>query len=316
MRKISNDYAHLNLELSKDFYSSYQTSQFIGKLLGSTSATRFGLRILAKVLPFKIFIKARDISGNYASTLSKIKSIQQKQDENPLSFDSEFGYKDEMHELAIAKYYRHQLLLNDLHEKSESLELYNKVISEVSKLLTDNPSIKKVINFGVSYAHIDSELAKLFPNVSFVGIDRSKMTQQFNQELFGNIKNLSFEAGDIFEYLDSSDMQDSVLLHIRTCVLLPKAFMEKLYKKSYDLRVKFIVGFEQIGLSRQTNTPYSFSDADQESVVFRIFMQIHNYPGILKKQGYEMERSELLKTRHADEDFRILHFTGRLTAKL
>jgi hypothetical protein len=314
MEKSSNSYSHLDIELSDSFYTSYRKFQFFGKLFGSTSATRFGLRILAKVLPFKTFILANNIAGNYASTIKKIKSIQQKRDENPLSFDSEFGYKDEMQELSVAKYYRNQLLLNDLYEKSESFELYNKVISEVTKLLIDNPSIKKVINFGVSYAHVDSELAKLFPNVSFVGIDRSKMTQHYNQELFGDIKNLSFEAGDIFEYLESSDQQDSVLFHVRTCVLLPKAFMEKLYKKSHDLGVKFILGFEQIGLSRQTNTPYSFSEADQESVVFRIFMLIHNYPGILKNQGYSLEKSELLKTRHADEDYRILFFKGSLTS--
>lgn len=282
--------------------------------MGSTSLTRFGLRILAKLVPLKIFILASTIAGNYASTFKKIKRIQQERDENPLSFNSEFGYKDEIQELSVAKYYRHQLQLNDLHEKSESFELYNKVISEVSKLLTDNPSIKKVINFGVSYAHVDSELAKLFPNVSFIGIDRSKMTQKYNQESFGDIKNLSFEAGDIFEYLESSDQRDSVLFHMRTCVLLPKDFLEKLYKKSHNLGVKFIVGFEQIGLSRQTNIPYSFSDADQESVVFRIFMIIHNYPGILKNQGYSMVNSELLKTRHADDDFRILCFTGCLSS--
>jgi len=311
--KISNNYAHLNIELSKDFYTKYQRSQFLGKLLGSISATRFSLRILAKIFPLKMFIKARDIAGNYSGTVRKIKSIQQEGDDNPLDFESEYGYTDELHELNVAKYYREQLLLNDLNEKSESLELYKNVIAEVSKFLTVNPSIKKVINFGVSYGHVDSELAKLFPNVSFVGIDRSKLTQQFNQELFGGIKNLSFVAGDIFQYLDSADQQGSVLLHMRTCGCLPKSFMEKLYMKSHDLGVKFVVGFEQTGLSRQTNAPYNYTEADQESVVFRIYMQIHNYPGILKKQGYEIERSELIKTRHADEDFRILSFTGRLT---
>jgi len=269
---------------------------------------------LAKIIPVKFLIEARNIAGNYSGTLRKIKSIQQEGDINPLNFDSGYGYKDELQELSIGQYYRKQLLQNDVHEKSESLELYDHVIAEVSKLLTSNPSIKKVINFGVSYAHVDSELAKIFPNVSFVGIDRSQLTKEFNQEFFGDIKNLSFETGDIFKYLDSTEQQDSVLLHMRTCVVLPKYFLEDLYRKSRDVGVKFIIGFEQIGLSRQTNAPYSFSEKDQDSVVFRIFMQIHNYPGILKKLGYEIKRTKLLKTRHQDDDFRILSFTATLCA--
>ena len=65
MEKNSNSYAHLDIELSDSFYTSYRKFQFFGKLMGSTSASRFGLRILAKVIPFKIFILASNIAGNY-----------------------------------------------------------------------------------------------------------------------------------------------------------------------------------------------------------------------------------------------------------
>ena len=56
--------------------------------------------------------------------------------------------------------------------------------------------------------------------------------------------------------------------------------------------------------------PYIFSEDDQESVVYRSSMLIHNYPGILKKCGFRISGTELLKTGHSHDDYRILSFTA------
>lgn len=228
-----------------------------------------------------------------------------------LNFDSGYGYDDELQELNVAKYYRQQLLLGDKLEQSESLELYDYAIKEISDFIVRNKQIKRVINFGVSFGYIDSVLAKKFPDIAFVGIDRSILTKSFNEENFGDISNLSFKAQDIFEFLKTEDFNNSLLIHIRTLTVLPEKFVADLYRSASNAGINFIAGFEQCGVSRQTNAPFNFSDAYKESVVYRTIMLIHNYPELLKRFGYNIIGSELLKTRHKDEDYRILAFKAK-----
>ena len=52
---------------------------------------------------------------------------------------------------------------------------------------------------------------------------------------------------------------------------------------------------------------YNFSDDDKPSVAYRGGMYLHNYPGILRKFGYRVVESKLIKTDHPHEDFRLLY---------
>jgi hypothetical protein len=301
-------YENLTIEPSKKFKQRYEKEKRIGKIFGSYFVVRIVIVALARLIPVESFIRIRQLAGAYAGTQKYIG----KRDallNNPLSFISGFGYSSEQTELQTAKYYKNQIEERSTASATESFDLYDHVVDVLSNLLTNDYSIEVVSNFGVSYAYVDSVLAKKFINRQFVGIDRSKLTQEFNQDIFKELPNLTFQALDIFEYL-TNQSKCGVLVHIRTCTLLPKDFISSLYLAAYRSNVKYIVGFEQVGWSRETDHAYQFSDDDQDTVVFRGFMNIHNYPGILKAAGFRIERIEMLKTAHPDEDYRIISFVA------
>jgi hypothetical protein len=163
----------------------------------------------------------------------------------------------------------------------------------------------------VSYGNVDAELSNRYPNVRFIGIDRSKLTKTFNEIQFASIHNLEFVAGDIFEYLSNNSFQNGIFFTSRTMMIFPKTFVEKLYGAVTRAGFKYIVGLEPVGISRQTGKPYVFSDADQPSVVYTNKMFIHNYPAILQKSGYSVLETGLIKTNNGHKDFRIIKFIGR-----
>lgn len=234
--------------------------------------------------------------------------------EKASSFQSGFGYEDEYTELKAAAYYRAQIMAGNLKDqKTESGALYEHVIATISERLSKG-DIKTVLNFGFSYAHVDSELAKKFPDIQFVGLERSALTKIYNENIFGGQKNLTFIADDIFNHLSNTRYPDTLFLHIRTLTLLPENFVNRLYKEASASGCTSIAGFEQCGISYETNQPYDFdSTRDKPSVNFRSTMFIHNYPGKAAELGYELDYSHLLKTNHPDPTYRIASFISNST---
>ena len=225
-------------------------------------------------------------------------------------FGSDYGYEDEIHELLTAKKYKAQIDRDLTNVNSESGALYAHAGKTIGEFLnTYRPPV--FFNFGVSYAYLDSLLAKSFPNIRFIGIDRSRYTKVLNENTFAHLPNLSFVAGDVFEYLSAVRHPGGVFFHTRTLTLLPKAFIAKLYGAVAAAGFDSIICMEQIGISRQTGQAYRFSDEDQRSVAFRDGMFIHNYPGLAAAAGYRVIRSELVKTAHPHPDYRILSLTSR-----
>lgn len=84
-----------------------------------------------------------------------------------------------------------QGIKNQAYEGTESGALYAKIIESLSAILAKS-GVKRVLNFGVCYAHIDAELAKRFPDIEFHGVDRSPYTKLLNKYEFGGITNLRF----------------------------------------------------------------------------------------------------------------------------
>ena len=222
--------------------------------------------------------------------------------------DSNYGYSGDVFfkELITAHNYKKQID-DGYPTSSESEKLYEHIIDVSSQLIREkNPPC--FLNFGVSYAYTDSILADKFSTTMFYGIERTPAAQLYNKAFRGDVKNLQILAGDIFDALKNGQFEGGVFFHTRTLLLLPASFINKLYSAVYDAGFKRIVGVEQFGVSRQTGKPYCFSYEEQESVVYRAFMYIHNYPNILRKCGFELTRFESLKTGHPHEDFRFLSF--------
>lgn len=242
--------------------------------------------------------------------------LHQNQGESQ-SIGSGYGYETDDREVDVARHYRQQLLdkENGVEQKTESFELYDKAISTVAKILSENSSCTDVVNFGVSYAHIDSQLAQMFPDRRFMGVDRSLRTIEFNREFFSSVENLEFMADDIFEYLQQHCRANSVLMHSRILTLLAPATVEELYRACASAGIKYIAGFEVTGVSRETNRPYDFTDQSKQSVHYRNTMFIHNYPGLLREAGYNLNDCGLLKTSHPEEDNRIIWYVASLVGK-
>lgn len=300
----------LTMKVSLSGQCNYQLRQVIAHVLNDVPGTRPLLRILEKVVTKlenidNAFRKTRIFSGRMNSGTGPAEAA--------LSFDTGFGYTSEFTELGSADHYRQQLEQGDWdNQKTESHDLYAAVIPLLERYINAG-AIKEALNFGVSYGYVDSQVARRCTDTRFVGIDRSPLTKAYNERYFEQA-NLEFVAANVFDYLASRAWADALCFHIRTLVCLPEAFVAEFYAKCAKAGFKYIVGAEQCGLSWQTGKPYVFSYNSQPSVVFRDFMFIHNYPGLLKNAGYQMREARLLKTKHPNPNFRLLMFAAELVA--
>jgi len=298
---------HLTMSVSISARCNYQLRQAIALGLHFIPGSRTLLRYAQKIVTH-----LSNIDNAFTQTRVFEKRIAEGPNASlvPQAFDSGFGYGSEFRELEIADHYREQLIQGNWDDqKTESGDLYDAVIPLLGRHI-ESMAIQKVLNFGVSYGHVDSKLAGQYPHVQFTGIDRSSLTKFYNEQFF-NIRNLEFVAGDVFECIVNRTWSNSLFFHMRTLTCLPQEFVEDLYARCYRAGFECIIGAEQCGLSWQTGKPYSFSLSNQKSVVFRNYMFIHNYPGLLQAAGYRMIEARLLKTRHPDPNFRLLVFVAQ-----
>jgi hypothetical protein len=307
-----NEYEHLKVVLPSSIMQKIKKGQpptvsnfrffALRKWLG---ANKLILRIA------KIIIVDSNITNTEKATSKLIELLNSKEGENANSYSSSYGYADDLVELKYAAAYEKEVREGlDGENKSETKQLHEHAEAILTDLISKE-KIKTLVNFGVSYAHVDSVLAGRFPDVQFIGIDRSQLTKAFNELHFSHLPNLRFFAGDIFEYLEKNVCEGGVFLHSRTLLFLPNSFIEKLYKAVAKSKYKYIVCIESIGISRQTLRAYEFSDKDQPSVAYRGALIIHNYPGLLRKAGFAVERSELVKNDHFHEDYTYLSITAK-----
>jgi hypothetical protein len=224
------------------------------------------------------------------------------------SFDSGYGYSSEQEELAVALMYKGQIASGQ-YAAAETPETMQAAIERLAEVIAARKPAR-VVNFGVSYAHVDSVLAERFPDVQFIGIDRSQAVCDLNRADFPR-PNMQFIASDIEAWLDEqSDLSDCVFFHVRIAILLPQAFVDQLYRKLIAKRVSAICGFEPVGVSRETNAFVAQTYEPSTSVHFRDTLYIHNFAGLLADRGYRMTHLGYTKTGHPDKDVRLLSFVA------
>lgn len=205
-------------------------------------------------------------------------------------------------DLAAAVDYAREVDLG-LKEDTEGAALYREELKTLRSMMPT-----PMFNFGICYAYVDSVLARENPSAAFTGIDLSEKVKAFNESAFPDIPNLTFHAGDVFTHLEANRYPGAIFFHSRTLVLLPKAFIEKLYAAVAKAGFKCIVGFEQNGLSEETGEPFSFDVTDRPSVYWRDRMYLHNYPALAEKAGFHVKSMDLFETGHTSPDFRVLRF--------
>lgn len=276
---------------------------FKKKILSSPLTQHLIRRIIGK---FDHYLRIAEIKKREKMTIDNL----HKDIPDSHKSSSSFGYLEESFELRTAIKYMKQLEGNIKELPTESYELYQHIFSEMKMLFEGDKTIASFLNFGVSHAYIDSVMAKENPNISFIGTDRSTLTKAHNEKYFSGINNMTFVSDDIFSLLNERQFENSVFFHARTLTLLSKSFIERLYRSAAASGFKYIVGLEQIGISRETFKPYIFSEEDQQSTFFRHHMYVHNYPFLLKQAGYQLQKVHLLKTKHPHKDLRFLCFTS------
>lgn len=301
------DYSHLKVEVSLRFklrlFIRHVIAKFfffpiIGRLLrGSLRLVAFPINWLQNIVD-----KARKAQKDIELLMGSSSNVQE--------LGSEYGYS-ELTEMTGPLVYKLQMD-GSYQQPSESEKLYEVAVEKVSNLLQKSDA-KTFINFGICYANIDSILASRHPDVNFIGISRVLHTKQFNNLFFSDIKNLELVTGDVFDLFSERDLEGGVLFHSRTLLLLPPSFIEKLYGEAAMAGIQYIIGMEQLGISRQTLNSYQFSDDPRPSVLYRDGMYTHNYPGLLRSAGYEIQDIELVKTAHPHSDYRFLCFQGALS---
>ncbi len=267
--------------------------------------------LVCRVWPFGTLLRwiergalaVRNCATNYELL---IPAVTQKDAAQAQQFGSGFGYDDEVKELETVIYYRDQVKNPGFARlSSESPALYDCVLRVMDGLIKADPSVARVLDFGLAYAHVDSMLARRFPEVEFMGIDRSQLTVAVNAREFEGLQNLKLHAGDVFQFLGGLDRLD-VLFHMRTACLLPADFLKRLYGQARERGARYVVLAEQVGLSWQTGKGYEFSDQEKPSELLRWRMWIHNYPALLAQAGFQVSHAELIATGHRDKNLRIL----------
>ena len=259
--------------------------------------------IAQKIVRYKVFSEREKKTGR------TIKLHNSEGIEDAQSFESAFGYKDDLAELNCAIKYLNQIKA-EFPTASESKVLYERSVDILAEFLSKRGELE-LLNFGINLAHVDYILAKRCPQVNFVGIDRSKLTKAFNEINYPQRENVELIAGDIFELLGNRRFDGGAFFHMRTLTFLPKSFVDKLYATAKKARFKYLIGFEPLGISRQTKSAYEFSLNEQQSVAYRGHAFIHNYPELAQRAGYSFIESGLIKTDHAHEDYRIIYFIAQ-----
>lgn len=222
---------------------------------------------------------------------------------------SPFGYESE--ETDVTTWLTYRRFLRDKPGFGESPTVYAEATRLVELALTTGSC--GVINFGVCYAHLDSQLARRHPHATFVGIERSELVQTLNRSEFRSLPNLKFMSGDIFELLEPMTLTNYVMLHTRTLTLLGPRFVNALYEFASAKGIRWIVGVEPYGVSRESGECPSLTYEARESVPFRGPMYLHNYPEMLGRHGYRLLEATMARTAHSHPDYRLFCYLASLS---
>jgi hypothetical protein len=162
------------------------------------------------------------------------------------------------------------------------------MVDEIGKILRNDPSVTQAIDFGAFCAAPNHTLAKMFPSVEFVGLDRQEIIRDLNRVAFP-APNATYVAGDIIDFLDSSDLKPNALLfHSRTACLCYPEFLKTFYQKCAHKKVRYIWMYEICSMSRDYLEFFDQGKMPVVSIAARSIMIIHDYVKLLENAGYEI----------------------------
>jgi tetratricopeptide (TPR) repeat protein len=171
----------------------------------------------------------------------------------------------------------------------------NDLIQErLGKLLEKNTQqIQSLIDFGIMCAEPHYQLAKRFPQVQFIGVDRQQSVKEYNEQAYA-LPNTQFVTGDILETLPqiTQNGNQTVFFHSRTTCFCYPEFVRQLYQECNRLGIEYIVMYEGCALSRDRLEFYDFENLPEDAVSNKSSFFIHHYPKFLEEAGYEVVEHE------------------------
>ena len=208
------------------------------------------------------------------------------------------GYVDhysEQTELAVRERYK---ALFDSGQETEVTFRARYVRDRIRQFIPPNATL---LNFGCSYGWLEHQVPGM------IGIDRSEASMQFNRVEFPQT---TFIAGDVFEFLQHNRIDG--LVHINIGVYFLPTFISKLYAAAKAAGARYLIGFEPSGISRETNSYYTYDLSLRQSVLFRGPMLLHNYPRLMLDAGFEVIHAEVVRPPHPENDYRSAFFLSKL----
>lgn len=157
----------------------------------------------------------------------------------------------------------------------------------------DAHDVTRFLNFGAFCARVDADLAGLFPNIDFVGVDLGARTKELNEKAFRR-GNLRFHDEFIHDFLDRTPIgpAPTMLFHARTTTLFYPRFVERFYRKCADKGIRYLAMWENNTLSYATARFHDFGSVPNGAVAYRDVMFIHDYQALLERAGYQVLRVE------------------------
>lgn len=155
-------------------------------------------------------------------------------------------------------------------------------------LLGEKTGISDVLNLGVFCAQIEQALAKEFPKVGFVGVDRSRKVKELNERLFP-LENIRYEAEEYLDYLQQTQpVQYGLLVHCQALTYLLPLQIQEIYQIAHQKGYRQVALLETAGFDRQTLSYPRFGQSFR-SFVWRERLFVHDYPAMLGQAGYRID---------------------------
>lgn len=259
----------------------------------------------------KICFRAYRLAKVRLETLNSINNLNRDLRDGALHRSGYTDHYSESTELAVLARYKNDYSKNT-SENSEVVFRANHVLKIASTLIKRDPEIKNLVNFGCSYGWLENQISLHHPHVQAWGVDRSREAMRINSDELGRT-NCFFIASDIFEFIEKHPdaLKNCIFLHINIGVYFLPTFIKKLYSTLHAAGARHVIAFEPSGISHEINNYFTYSLSPKKTVVFRGPMLINNYPQLLQEAGFDLEKAELLRPPHPQQDFRSACFVAR-----
>lgn len=192
------------------------------------------------------------------------------------------------------------------------------VLPLIKKLIEYDPTIATITNIGVRYAFVDHEMAKMYPNVHFTGIDFMPNLSEMNAEF--QLDNLDFISGYALDLINDPVFNSDIVFFSSTATAINNLEL-RLYLQKLHGKAKYILFNEPLFAlpgGRVLNPEKAPVDSSIPTYLQPVIItdktgplcQTHNYKGMLEEAGYKILHYHVYKPDFLNTH--VVHAIGQL----